>query len=445
MNKVIDFSWVYVEHMPKNTQKKERRREKARRYAIRTQKQRQRNKLLAALRSQKQANLTLNTGSENLGWTPSPNIGKPVVVNEPVNENGNNGLLPVNFNRFNVNVPGATLKQVARKKTLKQQKKANLLRNRSRKQREREQAIRRQRGFKEEERELVEADSPDNELYFNNEELAQMERNEYEKELQEKYELEQKYKKKQYKEAKKKFYEAKPNTFYIRFNKHEPFLKASEVFPRMKEIWHGFSLEIFYKGTGLKNSFYYYFQKDEPEEYYDNDNISYNSLNNDYFGMGMGIYGYGHHGYHYRRRAEESWSVVKADPVEFFKPIHTPKYYGWGGDEWYFYRAPPGPLDATFYSTFTMRDYIKSIPGFMEKVQREKQAVFTAPPKLETLQLKAAEAAAEQFEEATGRHVPQNVRNQIEGYLRKIYKPTQRYYQTRDNLYKINTSLFTNN
>jgi hypothetical protein len=55
--------------------------------------------------------------------------------------------------------------------------------------------------------------------------------------------------------------------------------------------------------------------------------------------------------------------------------------------------------------------------------------------------MKAVESAVGQFETKTGRTIPQNVQNLIEQSIKPI---DYRYYQGRDNLKRINTSLFQN-
>lgn len=229
-------------------------------------------------------------------------------------------------------------------------------------------------------------------------------------------EAEEKQRQEELKQAKLIFDKIPPDTFLIRIDKTGPSLSALEFLELRSSLhfrYNNFSLEIFYKGSSLDSSFEYYVERSYLPGYgpYNDDEISF--------------------------------IVWKVNPLEYFRPIHVPKYFGWGGEEEEFYAAPPGEIIYQTETNAQLLWYLKTIPGLQEKAKREKQAKITAPPKLEALQLTALEKSIQQLEKKMGRTIPQNMQNVIESFLRR--NPVHpAYFTTRNNLSRIRTNLFTN-
>ena len=78
--------------------------------------------------------------------------------------------------------------------------------------------------------------------------------------------------------------------------------------------------------------------------------------------------------------------------------------------------------------------YIMELPGLSEQMERERVAPFTAPGKLKRLQEKGLNALV-------GERLPPNVQNIVESYM-FANRPRQQHIEDRDNLARINTSLF---
>jgi hypothetical protein len=91
-----------------------------------------------------------------------------------------------------------------------------------------------------------------------------------------------------------------------------------------------------------------------------------------------------------------------------------------------------------------MRQYIERLPGFTDQAERERMAVYTAPGKMKSLQQKGLNALLQSMEKEYKKNLPPDTRNIIESYL-FANRPHRLYIQGRNNLGKINTSLFSNN
>ena len=315
------------------------------------------------------------------------------------------------------------------KKTLKQRQRTAKFRVLSRKQKQRELALRRLRGVKESQRNRENANTNENnENNENNEsntrsltESEQFERTREEMERQEREaeELERQEELKEYRDAKARFDSVKPNTFLLRQNKHN-LLRASDLVRSFRLYFHSNSFELLYKGVSEEDSYYYFF---EEHEEYDNNVQENNDFN-------------------FAVEPIHTMDVYQVDPVLFFKKILAPGFFGWGGREVDFFKSPPGTFVIHLDNHREMRDFVMELPGFREKVRREQEAVFTGPPKLERLRLRGLQEATRQFEERAGSAVPRNVSNTLETYLRSYYPAQPRYLQNRDNLSRINTTLF---
>ena len=226
--------------------------------------------------------------------------------------------------------------------------------------------------------------------------------------------------KKEEQEAKQLFDKALPNSFYIRLDRRPRLLKASDLPGNFRHYFYSNnSLEILYKGTTEENSYYYYFKRE-------NDIVRDNIYDYDFYA---------------NTHEETYWEVKKVNPVNFFRTKFTTSYYNNWFNEEDTYKGPPGTYVTRFLRPSEMANFAKDLPGFREKVAKEKQAVYTAPAKLESLQLKGLEGTIGQFEKATGKTVPRDVQNIIESYMMRR-RPHSTYFEQRNNIYRIDPDLF---
>ncbi len=227
--------------------------------------------------------------------------------------------------------------------------------------------------------------------------------------------------KKEEQQAKELFDKALPNSFYVRLDRRPRLLKVSDLPGNFRSyFYYHNSLEILYKGTTEENSYYYYFKRED-------DVVRDNIYDYDFYAS---------------THVETFWEVKKVNPVNFFRTKFTTYYYNNWYNEENPYEGPPGTYITRFYRPSEMANFAKSLPGFREKVDKEKQAVYTAPAKLESLQLKGLEGTIQAFEKKTGKTVPRDVQNVIERYLMRK-PPHSTYFQQRDNIYRIHPNLFT--
>jgi hypothetical protein len=219
------------------------------------------------------------------------------------------------------------------------------------------------------------------------------------------------------------------NTYIIRVDAvhlEENLLKPSQLLDDFREHypshWNDWevrgytTLEIFYRGETLESSVYVLFCY---RGFYD-DNTGY--------------WKYG-------------WEAVHLDPAlffDFYLDLDT------------FYENITDAMDKGVWIYHTgrslgflesgnrMRQYIERLPGFTDQAERERMAVYTAPGKMKSLQQKGLNALLQTMEKEYKKNLPPDTRNIIESYL-FANRPHRLYIQGRNNLGKINTSLFSNN
>jgi hypothetical protein len=210
---------------------------------------------------------------------------------------------------------------------------------------------------------------------------------------------------------------AKKNTFYIRVGGDRNITLKNFV-ENMRVFTNYMKIEILYLDSNPQNTYYYI--------------LKYKDYTN---------YGDYNYGYNSNDVQEPGFEVWRMDPVEFFKPVaipHSWDYYG--PDMNNDYNVFSGKL-IEFVPRSRIRRYLRAIPYLKVVYERQEKARVTGRAKLEDLRMKAVESAVGQFETKTGRTIPQNVQNLIEQSIKPI---DYRYYQGRDNLKRINTSLFQN-
>jgi hypothetical protein len=332
---------------------------------------------------------------------------------------------------------GKYLRKNMKRMTNKQRQRLNF--RQTRKQRERE--IEKGRQMKQTEREFEHVDLEDEEVnktpniaslnsenFFNR--LAREAQEEYEEE-EEMKRLEKENQKKQMRKAQKEYEKVEKNTFYFRTNDEK--LKKINILTEFFKILDDpriTKIEFAYLDHNIQNSYYYILKYGEDQ--YNNNSMNNYYDNDQYVRRRMA----------YRRRpphVDRYYKVYTRNPVELFKPILIPHY-------WNFYG--PNNNDDGFnvfgakyieeLNKIDLKSFFQKLPGVREKLAKEKQAKATAPAKLKELQLKAVDAAAQQFEQKTGKYVPQNAQNIIEQFLKPI---NYRYYQGRDNLQRIQTNV----
>lgn len=213
-------------------------------------------------------------------------------------------------------------------------------------------------------------------------------------------------------QSKAKFEALPPDTFRIRSN---------HVTRSPPSFFRGFSLqtiglaerffpfEILYKGSNPEET--YFIRIDFSRELTETEELSLESVANP--GDATGV-----------------WEVRSLDPTTFFQEEQE-------------------PLQEEDIITFFIRPhaykqplrYIKALPHFQEAMTAFGKAKYTAAPKLTSLRLKGFEEMMKKFEGSTGQQFPRNAQNLIEEHL--LGRPhLQTYLRERDNLAKINTTLF---
>jgi hypothetical protein len=220
------------------------------------------------------------------------------------------------------------------------------------------------------------------------------------------------------------------NRFYIRINRKRSYSKLSDFVDDFKERYFHFNLiEVLYLSENPKQSYYYKVIREVED---------YNYMNN------MNNYNYRRRGQRMGYGPEAEYYIYSFDPIDYFRPHHEPHYYDYYGpnenndsDE-----AAGGVMETVFLRKSDILRYISTLPGFAEKLAAERKAPYTAPAKLESLQLKGLEGSIQQFEAKTGRTIPRNVQNVIESYMMRRRPPPQ-YFEQRNNIYRISPNLFT--
>ena len=170
-----------------------------------------------------------------------------------------------------------------------------------------------------------------------------------------------------------------------------------------------FPFEILYKGVNPEET--YFIRIDFSEELTESQELSLNDVANP--GDASGV-----------------WEVRSLDPTSFFQGEQDP--------------LQEEDIITYFIRPFAYKrllQFIKSLPHFQEAINVFGKAKYTAPPKLTSLRLKGLEEMMKKFEQSKGKQVPRNVQNIIEEHL--LERPhLQTYLRERDNLAKINTTLF---
>lgn len=317
------------------------------------------------------------------------------------------------------------------------QAKKNLLKTRKLKQKSRNLHRRRAREGKASEREL-EANNEYNlgyKYFQDNEQLQRFLMNEEMRYQQEQERLEQtareEEEKRRIQKAMKAMEELEKNRFYIRVDLEKKPFKASFIERLFSKRWFNFrNMEILYLSKNPAES---YFKHIFFSSEYDIDgNNSLGSFGN-YLQNGI---------------LRSGWKVYDRDIVDFFVPPvryytnYFPNYspnYEWNED--YNNEQEYGKFEGFYENKKSLYKYIRGLPHFMEKAEAERKAQFTAPGKLESLQLKGLEETIKPFEKRTGKTVPRDVKNIIESYIMKR-KPLPTYFEERNNIFKIDPTLF---
>lgn len=399
--------------------------------------QRLRNLALGSARRKKEAGQVWNANNtnESVPVKHTASIVEPVNNSQTnvvtLNNNNNNENLPNNYPSFSE--PAPRKGKYLRLETRKRSNKNKLAANRAQSQKLRNRKRQRARLTKEDARLYENADfneanvsiSPENMMHNDWYRLSALHNqmvsyNNYPSNLDNNDldRMEQEYEKREYEKAKEKMKKAQKNTFYIRVG-GDTTLTLKKFVENLHYYSTNYKIEILYLSSNPKNTYYEIlkFQADDDN-------------NNDY--------GYG---YNQENQYREGYVVYKEDPVEFFKPKLIPHH-------WNFY----GPNNNNDYNVALLnvkgfvprsriRKYLQRLPYLMDTYRRQEQARISGRSKLEALRMKAVESAVGQFEGKTGRTVPRNAQNIIEQMIKPI---DYRYYQGRDNLQRINTSLFQN-
>lgn len=329
---------------------------------------------------------------------------------------------------------GKYLRKNTRRLSNKQKQRLNFKQTRK----QRQQAVQQARQTKQQERQMenaeennqqnyVELDYYNNDNYDAHDPVEQMRR--YQQEQMELERLEQEYEREQVRKAQKEYNKAEKNKFYFRSNDNK--LKKIHVlssFFKYISQYRIHKLEFAYLDQDFNKS-YCYLLKLEEDSYYSNNNNNYFDNN---WPRGR-RYGYRQStSYH-----TEDYDVYKKNPINLFRPASS--YMSLN------YYLSEDELD-TMGSVFDrrieksdLRKFLRRLPFVKEKLAKEEAAKYTVPVKLKDLQMKATDAAVQQFEQKTGRYVPREAQNIIEQMIKPI---DYRYYQGRDNLQRIKTDLF---
>ena len=406
----------------------QRQRQKKKLQLNRSKTQRLRNLTLGTARREKEARQVWNANNtnESVPVKHTASIVEPVNNSQTntvtLNNNNNNGTVPNNYP--SVREPAPRKGKYLRLETRKRSNKNKLAANRAKSQKLRNQKRQRSRLTKEDARMYENADfnevnvsiSPENMMHndwYNhmaNNYPSNLDNNELDR-------MEQEYEKREYEKAKEKMKKAQKDTFYIRVG-GDKSVTLKQFVENLHYYSTNYKIEILYLSSNPQNTYYYILKYMDYTDY-DHYNYGYNS--NDF--------------------QEPGFEVWRMDPVEFFKPVaipHSWDYYG--PDMNNDYNVFSGKL-IEFVPRSRVRRYLRAIPYLKKVYERQEKARVTGRAKLEALRMKAVESAVEKFETKTGRTIPQNVQNLIEQSIKPI---DYRYYQGRDNLKRINTSLFQN-
>jgi hypothetical protein len=181
------------------------------------------------------------------------------------------------------------------------------------------------------------------------------------------------------------------------------------------------TVEILYKGLTPDQSYYYLIQKISRSAFTEEQEYRAPPV------KAIGVRSNGTIIYSPRRGA---WTLRKLPPVSFFS------------DEPTFNRH--SEPDRTFYNPndfFSYEHFLLNLPHLQEKAAKERQAVLSVQPKLKELQQKGLESEIQAYEQKKKIQFPRNVQDIIEQHMMGHMYPSQ-YLQQRNNLTKINTSLF---
>lgn len=330
---------------------------------------------------------------------------------------------------------GKALRKNTRRVSNKQKQRLNF--KQTRKQRQR--AVEKARQFKQQERQFENAEQTNEPIYVdlpndytyinnnnNNNTIAQLRR--YREEQMELERMEEEYEQEQRRKAQALYQKAEKNKFYFRFN-NEP-LKKIHVLTKFFMLAMHYpinKLEFAYLDEDYNKSYCYLIKLDRQLDY-ENENNWYD----DYMGRRIG--------YRYRPSVrEEHYDIYKKNPINLFR--HPSSYVSFN---YYWNENDPGynTIGATYVRDIqknNLRHFLRGLPFVKEKLAKEKAAIATAPAKLKELQMQAVGVARQQFEQKTGRYIPQEAQNIIEQMIKPI---DYRYYQGRDNLQRIKTGVF---
>ncbi len=322
---------------------------------------------------------------------------------------------------------GKYLRKNTRRLSNKEKQRLNFKQTRK----QRQSAIQQARQMKQEERQFENAEETNGYDYIElpvnysntysntNNTIAQLRR--YRQEQMDLERMEEEYEQEQRQKAQEEYRKAEKNKFYFRFNS-EKLLKINVLTQFFNYIRkHSISinkLEFAYLDPDYNQS-YCYLMKLEDHYNYSNNEYNYESR-----------YRPSYHTQHY--------AIYKKNPVwNLFRP---PSSYL--SLNYHFNENDMNTMGSTYIRQIEkddLRQFLRSLPFVREKLAKERVAKYTAPVKLKDLQMKAVESAVGQFERKTGRTFPQNTQNILEQMIKPI---DYRYYQGRDNLKRINTSLF---
>jgi hypothetical protein len=181
------------------------------------------------------------------------------------------------------------------------------------------------------------------------------------------------------------------------------------------------TVEILYKGLTPDQSYYYLIQRIPRSAFTEEQEYRAPPV------KAIGVRSNGTIIYSPRRGA---WTLRKLPPVSFY--YDEPRFN---------LQSEP---DRTFYNPRDFYSYIEfllNLPHLQEKAAKERQAVLTVPSKLKELQRKGLEGEIKKYEQTSKRQFPQNVQDIIEQHMMGHMYPPQ-YFQTRNNLQRIQTNLF---
>lgn len=316
----------------------------------------------------------------------------------------------------------STLKQKSLRrrlaKTQRQRARNNLTRSRLRKELERQRNMMRARQNKEGQRVFEENNTGRNNNINNVKSLSSSELNRLE--MEELEYMEREHERMEVEKAVQAMNAAQKERFYIRVN-YKDMYKASELLEKLHDSTFYFdTLEVLRLSYIPEFTYYYIINYDEEDE---------NNYNHDDYGR---VY--------YRQNRRMIFDVREVEPFEYFRESFEPHSWEFYGPPNNGYQISKGKHHQYIYNFIELVEFLTHLPGFMKKVQAERIAKITVPRKLTALQQKGLEGTIREFEKKSGKEVPRNMQNLIETYMER--KPPQMYYEKRDNLGKINTSLF---